>query len=502
MSASKIFLYFCLSFVSGIFISSILGLLPGSKVYFLLPGLIFGLILISVFWKYKKIAVFSFCLLLLIFGIWHHQKSEEKLVNSKMQAYNDSGQIISLVGVVSKEPDLGKNSTKLTIDSERLVINGERINVSGRVLVTAGRYPEYKYGDKLEIAGVQKNPSGDINGFNYKNYLLKDGIYSVMDWPKIELVGKNQGNIFYKYLFSFKNKLKESVNGVMSPPQSALLEALFFGDEENISQEWKDKFNFVGVRHITAVSGMNITIISALILNFLLLIGFWRSQAFYLSVVLIVFYILMIGAPASAVRAGVMGLLFLTAQHFGRLSAASRAIIFASAFMLLLNPLLLKFDVGFQLSFLATMGLVYLQPVFSNFFKKIPNIFQLRYALSATLAAQIFTLPILIFNFGRISVISPLANVLIVPFLSIITITGFIFSFVGIISQTLAQIISWPAWFLLTYIIKAIDLLSKIPFASINVAGISWILLAGFYICLAVIVSRLRERLIRPKFLG
>lgn len=490
MTASKIFLYFCLSFTIGVFFNSIIKIPQLLTLGFLIAALV----LISVLWKYKNLVILGFCIIFLVLVIWRHQSAEAQISNNKLQIYNDKEQNITLIGIITTEPDIKEKTQTLTMKSEQLTIDTSETNISGKVLISAWKYPEYEYGDKLKITGKLKTPAEDINGFNYRNYLLKDGVYSVMAWPKIELIEKNQGNIIYKYLFSFKNKLKESVNLVMAPPQSGLLEALFFGDEGNISKEWKDKFNLTGTRHITAVSGMNITIISALILNFLLFLGLWRSQAFYISVILLILYILMIGAPASAVRAGIMGCLFLTAQHFGRMSSASRAIVFASTSMLFLNPLLLRLDVGFQLSFLAMMGLVYLQPIFLDFFKKIPNIFQLRYALAATISAQIFTLPILIYNFGRIPITSPLTNILIVPFLSIITILGFIFSFLGMIFHALGLVLSWPAWLLLTYILKVIDLFSKIPFVSITLSNIHWIWLAIFYLILGFMVWRFQKK--------
>jgi competence protein ComEC len=487
MTASKIFLYFCLAFVGGIFLNSIFRMPP----FFLLGILIFSLMLISVLWPFdklrvnenkKKITVLGFCLMFLVLGIWRHQSVESQITKSKLQTNNDSGETIFLTGVISEEPDIRQNSIKLTVDTGQ-----------GKVLITTSRYPEYQYGDELKIIGKLKTPAEDIEGFNYREYLSKDGVYSVADWPKIELLAKNKGNFVYQNLFKFKNKLKASANQVMSPPQSGLLEALFFGDEENISQEWKDKFNLTGTRHITAVSGMNITIISALILNFLLALGFWRGQAFYLAVILIILYILMIGAPASALRAGTMGLIFLAAQHFGRVSAASRAVVFASAFMLFLNPLLLLLDVGFQLSFLAIIGLIYLQPMFSDILKKVPDAIQLRSTLAATLSAQIFTLPILIYNFGRLPVTSPLTNILIVPTISFVTISGFIFSLSGLVFYPLGQILSWPAWFLLTYITKVIDFSSKIPFATLEIKDIPWFWLVVFYLILIFFIWRRQE---------
>lgn len=485
MTKSRIFLYFCLFFICGIFLNSFFNVSQP----LILGFLILGLILISVLWNYRIIAVLGFCFIFLAGGICWYQRVEFESKDNKLKDLNDKQEEIILIGIVSEEPDLKENNTKLTVDN--IEIGYEEIE--GKILITARKYPEYQYGDKLKITGLLKTPA-TFEDFNYQNYLAKDEIYSVMNWPEIELIGKNEGNILSESLFSLKKKLKESLNRTMSPPQSGVLEALFFGDEENIPQNLKDKFNITGIRHITAVSGMNITIISALILNFLLFLGLNRRQAFYYSLILIFLYILMIGAPASAQRAGIMGCLFLTAQYFGRLAAASRLIIFAATFMLLLNPLLLKLDVGFQLSFLSMLGLVYLQPILSDFFRKIPNIFQLRYTLAATFSAQIFTLPILVFNFGRMSLVGPLINILVIPTLSFITILGFIFSILGIFLRPLGWFLSLPVWLFLTYIIKIVDYFSQFSLAAVTFENVSGVWLMVFYLFLGYIAWRLQEK--------
>jgi competence protein ComEC len=441
-----------------------------------------------------------------------------KIENSPLQKFIEKE--VTLIGLINEEPEIKERSIKFEVKINK---------IEEKILVTTNRYPEYQYGDKLKITGKLEEaqefaaskeaslaPSGR-EGFNYKNYLLKDGILAVMNFPKIELVDasaqlsvnpelaewieKNQGNFLKKSLISFRQKLEESLNKTLSRPHSAILEALLFGKEENISKNWKEKLNLTGTRHIAAVSGMNITIISDLIFGFLLWLGLWRHQAFYFSTILIIFYILMIGAPASAIRAGIMGLLLLTAQHFGRFSTSSRAIVLAATLMLFQNPLILRWDIGFQLSFLATMGMIHLQSVLQDFLKKIPKFFQLRNNLSTTLAAQIFVFPILIYNFGQISIISPLTNIFILPLIPIITILGFIFSFLGIFWQQLAQILSWPAWLGITYILKIVDFSSKISWASLIFKNIHWIFLIISYSILAIIVRRLQERFARPSFL-
>ena len=499
MTPSKILLYFCFSFIGGIFLGSFFRV----PLFLILVILTFGILLISVFWPFgklrassgkKQLVVIGFCILFLVLGIWRHQSALSKIENSPLQ--NFLGKEITLIGIVNEEPNIKEKSIKLVIKINK---------ISGKILVTTSRYPEYQYGDKLKITGKLEEPKefaaskeaslapSGREGFNYKNYLLKDEILAQIYFPKIELVEKNQGNFLKKILISFRQKLEESLNKVLPLPQSAILEALLFGKEENISKQWKEKLNLTGTRHIAAVSGMNITIISNLIFGFLLWLGLWRHQAFYLSIILIIFYILMIGAPASAIRAGIMGLLFLIAQHFGRLSSASRVIIFAATLMLWQNPLILRWDIGFQLSFLATLGMINLQSILSEKLKKVPDVFQLRNNLSSTLAAQIFVFPILIYNFGQISIISPLTNIFILPLIPIITILGFIFSFIGIFWQSLAQILSWPSWLGISYILKIVDFSSKISWASLTFQNVPWIFLIVSYLILAIIVWRLQK---------
>jgi competence protein ComEC len=262
---------------------------------------------------------------------------------------------------------------------------------------------------------------------------------------------------------------------------------MILGDKRQIADDLKEKLNLTGLRHITAISGLHVTVLSSLLMTILIGIGFWRQQAFYLAIIFITIFILMTGLQPSAIRAGMMAGFFLLAQYLGRENTSSRTIFLVAALMLAKNPLLLRFDLGFQLSFLAMLGIIYFSPIFQAWFTKIPNRFQLKNILSMTLAAQTFTLPILISNFGYISLIAPLTNILIVPWLYWIMLFGFIFAFLGTIWQTLGWIFSWPVWFLLTYLIKVVDLFSKLPFASYSLK-ISWPWLLIFYIILGLLI--------------
>ncbi len=398
--------------------------------------------------------------------------------------YNDLDEKISFIGEIVKEPDKRSSNTKLTIQTEQ-----------GKVLITTRRYPEYQYGDELIITGKLKTPE-IFEEFNYQGYLAKNGIYSVIYYPEIEPTGKNFGNFFYKAIFSFKDKIKQAVEKIMPMPEVAILGALTLGNKKGLTENLKEQLNITGTRHIVAISGMHILIITQALMYLLIGVGLWRGQAFYFALAILILFIIMVGAPASAVRAGIMGGILLFAQKIGRLGNSGRAIVFVGAIMLALNPLLLKFDVGFQLSFLAVLGIIYLKPIFDDWLNKIlPQKFktwldegklrkETKSIVAMTLAAQIATLPILIYNFGRVSFISPLANVLIVPALPYIMGAGFIFSLGSVLWLSLGKILIWPVWLLFAYITKLVELLSKIPFAGKEISNIHWVWLVSYYILL------------------
>ncbi|MFZ5559651.1 MAG: ComEC/Rec2 family competence protein [Patescibacteria group bacterium] len=377
------------------------------------------------------------------------------------------------VGKVVKEPEIKSNNTKLIIKTEE-----------GKVLVTTENYPEYFYGDVLKIKGKLKTPAV-FEEFNYKNYLAKEDIYSVMYYPQIEILERNKGFFIYSAILKFKNKITEKIEKIMPFPEISLLEGIILGNKQIYSEEIKNELSITGTSHIVAISGMNIVIISEILMFVLIGLGMWRKQAFWFVLVLIFLFIIMVGAPASAIRAGIMGALLLYAQKIGRLSNATRIMIFAGAIMLIFNPLLLRYDVGFQLSFLAVFGLIYIKPILDEWLEKLRKIEEIGWLLeiiTTTLAAQIAVLGVLIYNFGRISFISPIANILIVPTIYFLTILGFIFIGSAVIWSFLAKIILWPVYLGFTYVIRAIDLLSKIPWSAKEIKNVHWLFLIGYYI--------------------
>ncbi len=399
------------------------------------------------------------------------------LENTEFNKYHDNE--LELTGIIINEPEQRINNQKFEFKSD----------MKGKILITTDLYPEYSYGDKLEIYGKLQEPAV-FEDFNYKEYLAKDNINLVIYYPSIELLEKNQGNIFFNYIFNFKDKLRNVIEKTLLPPQSEILKAIFLGDKFGLSNELKEKLNISGTRHIVAISGMHMIIMTQILLFLSLGVGLWRKHAFYFVLILLFLYILMIGAPASAVRAGIMAGLLLFAQKIGRLRSSGRVVIFAAVIMLIFNPLLIKSDVGFQLSFMATLSIIYLKPILDEKTNALPNPLRVKDILTMTFAAQLGTLPLLIYHFGRLSLISPISNLLIVPLLPGIMIMGMILVFIGLISLGLAKIIAYLVWFILTYLIRVIDFTSSIPFSNFEFRSFSLIFLVIYYLILLAYVYK------------
>ncbi len=416
----------------------------------------------------SRIIYIIFCLFLLLLIVFRYYSFQAEINQDR-----EYGKFI-LSGKIITEPDVRDDNIKLTVKTDK-----------GKALITVDRYPEYKYGDEIKITGEFQEPPV-FDDFNYKNYLIKDRIYYVAYYPEVELLNRKES-----LLFNFKDKLRQNIYKAISPPQSSILGAMLLGDKNRMSSELREKLNVAGVRHITAVSGMHIVIIMSLMMSLLLALGFWRGQAFYATVLIIFLFVFLTGFQASGIRAFIMGFMLLLARKVGRRSSSSRSIVLTAGVMLAINPMLLFYDAGFQLSFLAVIGIISLFDSFKRLFKFMPH--SLRDILAITFSAYVFTLPLLVYSFGRVSLVAPLTNILIVPVVYWIMILGLTFSLISLVWWSLAFVLSWPVWFLLSYIIKVVNLFSG-SWAARTIDNVHWIWLVVFYLFLFIVVWSVKKR--------
>jgi len=467
LSKSKIFYLTLLSSIAGVGASSFFGVRIILEIF--ISSFVFLPLLFLLKFIYKKAVYINYAIIFFIFlvsfffGIYRYQKSLPLMSPDKIWFYN--GKSVSFQGIVFKEPDERIDNVKYALKSRELSVNGGQLPITGKVLVTSSLYPKYSYGDFLEIECRLKSPES-FDGFDYENYLGRYDIYSVCYFPRIEILKKSQGNIFMTKIFKIKNYLRTKVNENLPEPESSFFNAMILGSDGGLPRQVYDQFALTGIVHIIAISGSHIVIIFLILNSILNSLYFSRKQNFYLISVFLIVYLVLIGFPASAVRAGIMGFLVLLAYQLGRLSQARNALILAAAVMILINPKVLKDDVGFQLSFLSVLGLIYFYPYLGEHLKILPKKYGLRDSLAMTLSAQIMTFPIVIYIFGRLSLIAPVTNIVILPVLPYVMGLSFFTLAVGFIINF--NFLWWPEYFALGYVIKTVKVFSSIPFASVN----------------------------------
>ena len=336
-------------------------------------------------------------------------------------------------GVVIEEPLHGERSQEILL----------RLSdpYAGEVRVYAPRYPEFHYGNLMSAEGeVRKSPSGALN---------------ISGFPQIKLVAEDGGSAVKLALLKFKNSFLENIKRVLPDEEAALAGGLTVGERASFSDEFKDAMAKSGTTHIVALSGYNISIIGFAI-SFLLAAFVSRGKAFYISVLVIILFVIMTGAEASVVRAAIMGILVLFAERTGRLYSMRNALVLAAFVMALVNPKVLVFNVGFQLSFGALLGIVYLKPAIEKIFRLGDGVGFLGWKANAltSLSAQLAVLPVLLYNFGSINLLSVVANVLILEILPFAMALGFAAGFTGFISYQLSlftglltrPLLLWQIW--------------------------------------------------------
>ena len=483
MNSSRIFLYILSSFLFGVLFASYVSF-ARSIAYVALVFLVGGLI----FWmarRDRKIFFASVALGFFAFGVFRFSA----VISEPADLSAIIGTRVSIEGFVNEEPRI-RAMQEIVFRAQK--ISEREVADPFLILVTVRPYPRYSIGDALLIRGVVVRPE-NISEFDYSAYLAKDNIYAVSRYPLIEK--KDEANISFalagkKKLVEFKSAFVEKIQILFPEPHASYLAGLLIGDRAGIPKELYEAFKRTGTAHVVALSGFNITIIiSSLIFIFNIL-----GIPFYLSGMLLSFFIIlfsiMVGGEPSIVRAAFMGVMAIFARQNFRMYDAARALLFAAAVMAFMNPKLLRFDVGFQLSFAATAGIIFLSPLFERKLLKINSPY-IRTLLATTLSAECAVYPLLLVYFGGVSLIAPFANIMMIPTVPFAMLFGFIAAVFGFISHALSFVIVPFAWILLEYEIAIVSFFSALPLAYSEVPRLAqWIFLIFFVVLIGKFMYR------------
>ena len=339
-------------------------------------------------------------------------------------------------------------------------------NWRGRILLQLSPFSALLAGDEIKVIGKLKIPTSQGN-FDYRDFLNKKGIFFLMRFPYVRVTERPRGGL--RSIFAFlRKKLSSALQKLYLPPQSQFLAAVLMGKKNLIDKELRENFTISGTRHIIAISGLHISILMGLFFGLFLLLGLSKGLAACLTVLWMGVYILLVGSPFSAVRSLIMGSFFIFALVKG-LSFSGENLLFAAAFLTLIIDPEALWNVGFQLSYLAVLGIIYFKRYFDRFLRRVPNLFKIRDILSVTLSAQILILPLVSFYFGRISIISPLTNVLILPVLPLALIGSFLSVLLGSFFLPLGFLLSWVNLLFVDWILFVVSEFSLPEFASVNI---------------------------------
>lgn len=382
---------------------------------------------------------------------------------------------IKINAQVVEPPEDTKKATKVVIQDQ---------DKKAKFLLILRPFSGIKYGDYLSVEGKAITPESE----GLKNSLLVKGITYQMLFPKTEKV-KSAGSLSLgmqvkNTLYEVRNRFEGSINSTFPEPEASFLAGLLLGIKRNLPDWLMEDLQKSGTTHIIALSGFNITVI---IMSLRLIFSKKSAKmSFYAPLIAIAGFVVMTGSQSSVVRAGIMGAMMMVAYRVGRQSSSAMAIIITAALMILINPFILRFDIGFQLSFAAFLGIIYLGPIFKEALPiKSESVKEI---LAMTLGAQVMAYPIILYYFGNFSLVSLFTNMIVMPFIPFVMLIGFISATLGMMWPYLSYVLSWTVTFALKAIIGVIHFSASLPYASLGDISLSSTNLVICYVIVLEIV--------------
>lgn len=380
------------------------------------------------------------------------------------------GKMISGEGLVIDDPSSGAFIQRVLIRISQCE-EGNRDQCRGeRVMIETDRWTRIRFGETIHFSCIFERPENFSEDFDYRMYLASRGIRAMCRKADVSIVENKK--TFLGYLGGIRRMFERSVDRSIEQPYAALGNGFLFGGSSRMSDELADYFSKTSMTHIVAVSGYNVSLIAGYAFFLAVYLGFWRKTATIVAVLSIFVFILFVGSPSSAIRAGVMGSILLFTLALGRSRGSTRVLLYAGAVMVMINPLILRYDVGFQLSFLATLGIITLAPLYEKIRPRNIVIQGIAEIIFMTTSAQLFVLPIILWNFHSLSLMSIVVNVLVlwtIPFAMFFT---FLSSLLGLVWGWLGFVVGMPAQGILWYDIKMVKFFASMDWSVMNVGRI------------------------------
>ena len=439
--------------------------------------------------RHRRSALIFGWLLVLFCSAARCQASVRPPTSDDIRQLNDSGELVRLTGVVVDYPDKRDAYTGLRVRVEQVEQDEGSRPAQGIALVYATRQVNWAYGDRVDALGRLETPP-EFPDFSYRDYLARQGVHSQMPLASVTRLGSGHGNPVLQQLHAYRTHAQAVLRTLLPEPEASLLSGILLGIESGIPAAPRQAYNTTGTAHIIAISGFNIAIIAGL---FSRLFTRWLGarRGALASLLGIAIYTVLVGASASVVRAALMAGLAIVGQRLGRQGDALAGLGAAAIVMTAANPYTL-WDVGFQLSFGATLGLVlYADPLKIAFVRAVGRWTTAEraarlagpigeYALF-TLPAQVTTLPLTAAYFHRLSLVSWIANPLVLPAQPAVMVLGGVAALAGSIWLPLGRPLAWIAWPFVAYTNRVVEWFAGWPSASLPLGDVGPFVVGLYY---------------------
>ena len=385
-----------------------------------------------------------------------YQLSLPSIQPNNLLYYHKRGPV-TINGLVISPPETKQNSLQVVVEAYSLKAENLPVRepqVDGKLIFYLSLGTELRYGDLVEIQGELLPPEEGVN-FSWRDYLKHQGIYSTMLYPRARLMERDRGNPLKAALFRLRESGGRVLNKIFPSPEDSLLKGILLGDESSISKALSDAYRLTGTSHIIAISGFNMSVLAGLVSLFFTR-QFGRKRGALVTILLLGSYSLLVGASASVVRAAIMGSYAVLGNSISRKGNTLNNLGVSALLMVILNPHL-PWDLGFQFSVMATLGLsLFAGPLRARLEVSLGKRLEQKTALAVsnlvsetfllTMIAQALVLPLSIWHFREVTWLFLIANPLILPVQPAVMVLGLVAMSAGLLWLPLGQILAWIAW--------------------------------------------------------